>query len=86
MSTRWVAVVGGVLTVVGAACAGWGLVYLAGALSPENAGNELREIGVAVGIGAVVVGALPAVAGILLMVSASRRRRRERSAGTVRSS
>ena len=76
MSTRAVTAVGVVLTVVGVVVSGSGLAYLAMALSPEN-GSDLREIAVVAGAAVGIVGALPLIAGVVLLVVARRRRRAE---------
>lgn len=76
VASWWATAVGAVLTVAGAAGVLWGLVYLHGALSPDNATNPWREIGVAIGVGALVVGAVPGLGGLALVVASTRRRTR----------
>ncbi|GAA2485190.1 hypothetical protein [Terrabacter carboxydivorans] len=78
LASWWAVAVGAVLTVAGAAGALWGLVSLHGALAPDNVTNPLREIGVVIGVGALVVGAVPCLGGLALVVASSRRRRRVR--------
>jgi hypothetical protein len=75
LASWWVTAVGVVLAVAGAAGALWGLVLLRGALSADNAGNPLREVGVAMGVGASLLGALPCLGGIALVWASGRRRR-----------
>lgn len=74
-ASPWVTAFGCVLAVAGAVVAVYGAWYLTGALSADNRTNPLREIGIAIGAGALVVGALPCLAGLGLVVRGVRRRR-----------
>jgi hypothetical protein len=76
VSNRAVTAVGVALLLVGVVVTGLGLVYLAGALSPEN-DSDLREIAVVAGAAVSIVGALPVIAGVVLLVVARRRGRAE---------
>lgn len=60
--------IGAVVALVGAAVALWGALYLRFALAPDNRTNPLREIGLAVGIGASVLGAVACLGGLALVV------------------
>lgn len=74
-ASPWATAVGCVFAVAGAVLAGYGAWYLTGALSPDNRTNPLREVGIAIGVGALVIGALPCLAGLALVVRGVRRRR-----------
>ena len=64
-----------VVAFAGVAGTAWGLWYLHGALSPDNSTNELRELGVGIGIAATVTGGLLVIAGLWTGTVAAKRRR-----------
>ncbi|MER7070308.1 hypothetical protein [Terrabacter sp. NPDC000476] len=74
-ASPWVTAFGCVLALAAAVLAGYGAWYLTGALSADNRTNPLRELGVAIGMGALVTGAPPCLAGLALVVRGVRRRR-----------
>ena len=53
----------------------WGSWYALGALSPENRSNELKDIGVAFGIAAILGGGLLIVTGVWTGTIAEKRKR-----------
>ena len=75
MSFWLVTLAGALLALAGAAFAAWGLFLLDGALSPDNHTNPLRDIGIAMGIGATLLGGIPCLCGVVMMWISVRRRR-----------
>jgi hypothetical protein len=75
MSSWWVTLAGAVLALAGAAGVAWGLFLLGGALAPENHTNPLRDVGIAMGVGATLLGGLPCLCGVVMMWISVRRRR-----------
>jgi len=74
-SARMMVVIGTVLCVGGAVGLAAGLRYLVLALSPENSSNDLKELGVALGVVAVAASAALGTWGLSLCGLGMRRRR-----------
>jgi hypothetical protein len=75
LSSWWVSGVGAALVLGGALGGLWGLLYLRGALSPDNRTNPFREIGVAAGAVATSLAAIILLGGVGLVWASSRSRR-----------
>lgn len=78
-SSRMLFVVGGLISACGAVGLVRALTYLLGALSPDNRTNELRDLGVGLGIAGVALSALAGLGGLVLISLGTRHRRREAS-------
>ena len=74
-SARAMVVIGSLLCVGGTVGLAAGLRYLLLALSPENSSNDLKELGVALGVVAVAASAALATWGLSLCGVGMRRRR-----------
>ena len=83
-SDRMMLVVGALFSACGAVGLAVGLNYLLGALAPENRSNELRELGVALGIAAVTLSAVLGLGGLGLVVAGMRRRRHTETSVTTK--